>query len=39
MVSIRRSSRAIRNGYCREEFLALEEAKIEGSRRLPPGKR
>jgi hypothetical protein len=39
MVSIHRSTRAIRNDYPRDEFIELEEAEIERLRQLPPGKR
>ena len=39
MISIHRVTRAIRNDYPREEFLALEEAEIERIRQLHPRKR
>ena len=39
MMSIHRVTRAIRNDYPRDEFLALEQAEIERLRNLPPGKR
>jgi hypothetical protein len=36
MISIHRVTRAIRNDYPRDEFLALEQAEIERIRNLPP---
>ena len=39
MISIHRSTRALRMDYPRDEFLELEQAEIERIRSLPPGGR
>jgi hypothetical protein len=39
MISIHRSTRALRMDYPREEFIELEQAEIERIRSLPPRKR
>jgi hypothetical protein len=38
MLSIHRTTRAIRHDYPRDEFLELEQEEIERIRNLPPGK-